>query len=144
MPTISPPAPKQFALYLPKAPAEEVDTLVSAVESFICRCFGGLTTYPAVGMYQNKNGEIQREEVFVLEGFGELETWDKDGAELYSLAAALAVILKQETIGCSVDGRMFFVEPQAEDNARMIDLSSANLVDYLEAQGSSSSRLCPW
>ena len=144
MPTSCPPAPKRFALYLPKVAANEVDNLISTVEQFICRRFGGLTTYPAIGMYQNKRNELQREEVVVLEGFGELETWQEDGPALYTLALTLAVMLRQETIGCSVDGRMFFVEPSAKDIARVSCRSPANLVDYVAAQSSFSSNQCPW
>jgi hypothetical protein len=146
MPVSTPPAPKRFVLYLPKAASEAVPGLIPAMELLFCRRFGGLTTYPAVGLYQSEGGEIQREEVFVMECYGELEGWMEDGPRLHHLAAVLAVILEQETIACSVDGRMHRIKPLAAAKVVLPSEDPAKIADHLMALSSDPGRrlASPW
>ncbi len=110
METPSHPLPKRFVIYLPAVKWEWED-LLAGVELLLCRRFGGLTTYPATGLFQRETGAIQRESVQVLECYGELESWPEDRLILHGLAGILAAVMEQEAIACSVDGRMHFVEP---------------------------------
>jgi hypothetical protein len=145
MPTASSESPKRFVLYLPRAAAEATEGLIPAAELIVCRRFGGLTTYSAVGMYENKKGTVQREEVIVLEGYGESESWEYDRAILYGLAATLAVFLNQEAIGCSVDGRLYLVEPE-KATCRLDPKNPERLEGALLEESSRKewATVCPW
>lgn len=105
------PHPKKFVLYLPTAIAVHAE-LIHAVELILCRRFGGLTRFRATGLFQRKSGRIERENIDVLECFGELENWAGDAPFLQGLAAVLASRMEQEAIACSVDGRMHFVDAE--------------------------------
>jgi len=104
------PLPKRFVIYLPEVEAGG-GKLQEAVELFLCRRFGGLTSYPATGLFQRESKAIQREKVQVMECYGERETWPDDRLLLYGLAAVLANVMDQEAIACSVDGRMHHITP---------------------------------
>jgi hypothetical protein len=140
----SKPAPKRFVIYLPKS--AETKGIVSTVELLLCRRFGGLTTYPAVGMFEGKSKDIQREEVQVIECYGELETWEKDGPMVYGLASLLALLLSQESIGCSVEGRLYLVEAAQHSGDGTLDGGDIINSDELErvATMMADKLECPW
>jgi hypothetical protein len=135
------PLPKRFVMYLPEVEAGRTG-LLEAVEHLFCRRFGGVTSYPAVGLFQSESGAIQRERVQVLECYGELENWSADCALLRGLATVIASLLDQEAIACSVDGRMHLVAPAGTD-LEMQELATSDLktvVDHL-VQAARSVRL---
>lgn len=146
IPASPPPAPKRFALYLPKEASEAVPGLIPAVELLFYRRFGGLTTYPAVGLYDSERGQIQREEVLVMECYGELDDWAEDGPKLHRLATILAAVLKQETIACSVDGRMHRVKPTPGNKILAATEDPTKLAEHLESFPWEAGKTppCPW
>jgi hypothetical protein len=79
------------------------------MEDGICKLSGGLTSYPADGLYLAPSGEVQRDRVQVLEVYGAEEKAAAIERELKAIAASLAIELDQESIALSVGGEMNFI-----------------------------------
>lgn len=109
------PRPHRFVLYLPVGePAGSHGDLIRVIETLLCERFGGVTSYPAVGLFKRSSGVLQREPVQVLESFCEVEVWEAEGAFMVAIAGAVAEILAQESVAFSLDGRMHLAEPRGE------------------------------
>jgi hypothetical protein len=103
--------PIRFVLYFPlgsPSSARAAD-LLRRVEDHLCRTFGGLTSYPARGMYlRDSSTTIQRENVQALEIYANPDLWTDAGPKMHELAAILAGLLDQESVAISVEGTMIF------------------------------------
>ena len=105
--------PVRFVIYLPSAPrseAAEAGDIEAAVARILCERFGGVTAYPAKGTFALASGHVQTEPVTVLETYGEREAWRENRDGVAAMARLLARLLGQESVGCSVDGKMILVE----------------------------------
>ena len=117
------PPNRRFALFLPSRNKEG-----EAIQSFekvsevtahtLCGLFGGVTRYPATGMFHRETGATQKEEVVVLECFCEVEKWNRNSPSVLRLVRLLSGLLDQESVACSLDGEMIFVSP-AEGDLRL-------------------------
>lgn len=113
------PLPHRLVIYLPSRKKDETaienfDRIAQVACNLLCERFGGVTSYPATGHFKKADGEIQRESVQVLEAFCEQANWQQEANYIKTLSAALAKQLAQESIACTVDGRMILVEPLEE------------------------------
>jgi hypothetical protein len=110
--------PVRVAIYLPSAPEPALTSasdIEAAVAKTLCELFGGVTAYPAKGTFALASGRIQTEPVTVLEAYGEREAWEQHRDGVAAMARLLARLLGQESVGCSVDGKMVLVEAVEED-----------------------------
>jgi len=110
------PLPLRFVIYIPaEAPGSlqegSAEAAAEAVAELLCERFGGVTCYPATGIFKGASGAHQKEEVQVLECFCELECWAGQQGFVHTLAGTIAAMLGQESIACSVNGRMNLVPP---------------------------------
>lgn len=106
--------PVRFVLYFPlkNTAQKRAEALLSSVEDHLCRIFGGLTSYPAKGLYLNEeSASIQRESVQALEVYATPGAWAKSEEEMNQLAAVVARALGQESVAMSVDGVLMFKAP---------------------------------
>jgi len=107
--------PRRFVIYVPAGPRGIQPTadgpVTEAVATILCDRFGGVTSYPAKGSFTRDSGAMQTESVMVLESYCEPGVWDTNRAFMEHLAATLASLLNQESIACSLDGRMELVKP---------------------------------
>jgi hypothetical protein len=105
--------PVRFVIYLPspsRPTSVEAGDIEAAVARILCERFGGVTAYPAKGTFALASGHIQTEPVTVLEAYGEREAWRENRDGVAAMARLLARLLGQESLGCSVDGKMILVE----------------------------------
>lgn len=110
------PLPLRFAIYIPAAPEPGVPEsaaleVTAAVRTILCDRFGGVTSYPALGLFKRESGVNQQEEVHVLESFCEVEVWEARGSFLLTLAGVIAAVLEQERVACLINGRMYLIQP---------------------------------
>ncbi len=110
------PLTHRFAIYLPSCqkdgqPIDGFEGLADSTSHMLCDLFGGVTVYPAKGLYQRESGTPQSEEILVLESFCDNEGWTRKSAFLHAWASVLSALLRQESIACSMDGNMSFVLP---------------------------------
>src|SRR5688572_29534434 len=94
----------------PKTPLVDPAELEAAVVRILCERFGGVTAYPARGTFTLASGIPQTEAVTVLETYCERDAWlqHRDGVAM--LARLIARLLDQETLGCSVDGKLILLD----------------------------------
>lgn len=90
----------------------DIQNIADAVAEFLRSRFGGATVYPATGYF----GE-QKEEILVVESYCRNEDWTLSSIYIHELARALGKYLGQESIACSLDGRMALVTPGEEMSA---------------------------
>jgi hypothetical protein len=108
--------PVRFVIYIPSEP-ELADAgscssqLMKEVQSILCNRFGGVTSYPAVGLFKRASGVPQEERVQVLESFCAPEAWKANERFLVKMAEVIGAILKQESIACQVNGWMHLIGP---------------------------------
>ena len=103
-----------------------IEKLVEAAEELLCERLGGVTSYPARGAYIRESGEIQREQVQVLESFCDEQVWEKEAIFLKQLAKLLARELDQESVACSLDGEMSFAVPDQGSIKQFGDFTSCH------------------
>jgi hypothetical protein len=89
-------------------------SLEEVLAEVLCERFGGVTAYPATGTFARASGVIQTEAVVVLERYCERDAWATNRKGVENLACDLASMLKQESIGLSVDGKMLLVGGNSE------------------------------
>jgi len=120
------PLPLRFVIYIPLA--EEPSgrcalhrEVLEEVQGILARRFGGVTSYPATGLFMRSSGRCEEEKVQVLESFCQREAWRENQQFLHVLAGAVGAILQQESIACQVDGRMHLIDPDRrfEDRSRI-------------------------
>jgi hypothetical protein len=110
--------PLRIAMYLPtSAGVADASAALPAVERFLCETFGGATSYPAAGLFKRSSGSIERETVQVVEAYCEAAAWEKAKPLIWAWAAKLATLLGQESIACSVQGRLHFIGPDPSGSA---------------------------
>ncbi len=113
--------PRRFVIYIPAGPRDLQPTadgpVTEAVAIILCKRFGGVTSYPAKGSFTRDSGDIQTESVMVLESYCEPEVWDANRTFMERLAGTLASLLNQESIACSLDGRMELINPDGRELA---------------------------
>ena len=117
LPLVSAALPVRFVIYLPAASeARGVDPEVieSAVAKILCERFGGVTAYAAKGTFASASGEAQTEPITVLETYCAQDAWDQNREGMAACARLLARLLKQEALGCSVNGNMVLIEAHGE------------------------------
>ncbi|MBC7979480.1 MAG: hypothetical protein H7Y36_02845 [Armatimonadetes bacterium] len=85
--------------------------VLEATTNLLCELFGGVTCYPALGLFQRETGSPQREEIHILESYCDNTAWARESHFLWTMAGVLSALLRQETMACSLDGQMAFVEP---------------------------------
>jgi hypothetical protein len=142
----------RFAIYLPSCeqegqPIDDLEAFANSTSRMLCDIFGGVTRYPAKGLYQRKSGTPQGEEIIVLESFCDSEQWTRESGFLRAWVRVLSALLRQESIACSLDGNMSFVppgelqgeEPAIDDQEAMRRFVSAS-IDAHAALASSLSR----
>ena len=117
---------RRFVIYLPScrkdgSAIEGYQDLADAAARLLCELFGGVTSYPATGLFRRSTGEAQKEQVVALETFCESADWERRSNFLHRTAAMLAELLDQESIACSLDGRLSFVEPKEDPGAESSD-----------------------
>ena len=124
--------PVRFVLYFPLGREDDAPRgeLLSAVEEYLCETFGGLTSYPATGLYVSPIGKIQREPVQVLEAFADPEAWSAAHHGMHSLAGALARLLDQDSVALSVDGSLLLKEA-AECDGLPAQCSPASIANFV-------------
>ena len=110
------PLPLKFVIYIPlgdggKERNSQGRSMVKEVQAVLCSRFGGVTSYPAVGMFKRASGVPEEERVQVLECFCEQEAWEEQQLFLYRMAGLIGALLKQESIACQVNGRMHLIDP---------------------------------
>lgn len=110
------PLSHRFAIYLPSC--DNTGKVIVGFAGFadstsrmLCDLFGGVTTYPAKGLFQRNSGIPQSEEILVMESFCDANTWARESGFLRAWARVVSAILCQDSIACSLDGNMSFVEP---------------------------------
>lgn len=99
--------PVRFVIYLPENATEEIRR---SVEGELCERFGGVTSYDAEGVFRRAAGGIQREQVRVVECYAEHEEWLRWEGTFRAWAGDLCERLEQESIACSIDGKMVLTE----------------------------------
>jgi hypothetical protein len=105
--------PVRFVLYLPAEPRAargDAAALEAAVVRILCERFGGVTAYPARGTFTLASGVPETEPVTVLETYGERDAWREHRDGMARLARAIAWLLDQEALGCSVNGKMILID----------------------------------
>lgn len=95
--------PVRFVVYLP---GSALDDIRQSVETKLCERFGGVTSYAAEGVFKRAEGGVQREKVRVVECYAEQGDWQASEKMLLLWLAELCVRLEQESIACSIDGKM--------------------------------------
>ena len=115
----SPPT-RRFALFLPSRSKQGVtiqsfEKVCDATAHALCSFFGGVTSYPATGMFLRDTGKTQQEPVVVLECFCEVETWHHHASAVHRLVRLLSGLLDQESVACSLGGKMVFVSSDEAD-----------------------------
>ena len=99
--------PVRFVIYLPESATEEIRR---SVETTLCERFGGVTSYASEGVFRRAEGEVQREQVRVVECYAEHEDWLQWEETYRSWLVQLCESLEQESIACSIDGKMVLTE----------------------------------
>lgn len=106
--------PHRFVIYLPScqadgAPIPGFEKKAEETARALCARFGGITSYPATGYFEGANRGAQKEAIQVLEFFCGPEELAREEAFLWSLLLKLRRRLNQESVACSLDGRMTLV-----------------------------------
>lgn len=84
----------------------DLERISDAIAEDMRRRFGGASRYPATGYF----GE-QKEQILVIESYCTPADWLASSDHLHALMRALGSYLKQESIACSLDGKMALVKP---------------------------------
>lgn len=106
----------RFAIYLPSCerdgkPIAGFEEFAVSTSRMLCDLFGGVTRYPAKGLYQKDTGTPQSEDIIVLESFCDSAGWTRESGFLRAWVRVLSALLRQESLACSLDGNMSFVIP---------------------------------
>ena len=99
--------PIRVVLYFPLGSTDHnrESEILPLVEDYLCRTFGGLTSYPAQGLYVREHDAIiQRESVQVLEIYASPGLWARFEEEFHHLGEALARVLDQQSVAITVEG----------------------------------------
>lgn len=104
----------RVAVYYPLGDRQDcsLERTRAAVEDYLCEIFGGVTSYPATGVYRTTEGRTLRESVQVLESYATTEMWVEHETAVKCLSAALARQFKQESVAVSVGGVLVLVSPR--------------------------------
>ena len=122
----------RFVIYLPLEPCDPlVDAVVleQALVRLLCEKFGGVTAYPARGTFALSSGQPTTEPVMVLETYCERQAWGESEEGVGRLVRVIGGLLRQESIGCSIDGRMIVVSSSSTGQAEVP--SSGDPYSYL-------------
>jgi hypothetical protein len=106
--------PHRFVIYLPSCQADgepipNFETLTDEMARTLCLKFGGATSYPATGYFERADHSVQKEAIRVLEFFCTPEELSRKGDFVWQLLTKLRAALQQESMACSLDGRMILV-----------------------------------
>ena len=106
--------PHRFVIYLPGCQADgqpipDIEKLADETARTLCGKFGGVTRYPATGYFESGDEAVQKEGIHVLEFFCGREELNREDAFLWDLLSKLRTALKQESMACSLDGRMTLI-----------------------------------
>ena len=126
------PLPIRFVIYLPGSAEGDGAGIATAVKQMLCDRFGGVTSYPAVGVFKRVSGTNLEESVQVLESFCEKARWEQEEAFVHSLVEVIATLLDQESVACLVEGRMCFVAPLGADESFGLGGSGEELSSIVE------------
>jgi hypothetical protein len=77
--------------------------------------FGGATVTNGKGAWMAGNGKLVTEPVVLVESFTSEELYQQHNAEVYALAGEVAKALGQESVALEDCGRLFLIEPIADD-----------------------------
>lgn len=124
-PSVSASLPVRFVIYLPAAKPLDEDgaAIEDAVARILCERFGGVTAYPARGTFALTSGTPQTEPITVMETYCDEEAWQEHRRGIATFAAVLAQLLRQESMGCSVNGRMVLINAPSQ-SVRGVSLPS--------------------
>jgi hypothetical protein len=106
--------PRKFTIYIPSE-AGSGTQVCEAAENILCDRLGGVTSYPARGIFRMSDGGRTSEAIQVLEAYCEADEWRENEPFLRCMAEVLCAALSQEVIACAVDGRMEMIPPKRED-----------------------------
>lgn len=129
--------PHRLSLYLPSSredgsPIQGFEETAESVAQLLCRRFGGATSYPATGYFLHSGGNIQREDVRVLEFYCCAAKLEREQHFIYDLARRLRVELSQRAIALAVDGSMLLVPPDGADGSPFPDTAGQGTREAME------------
>jgi hypothetical protein len=101
------------------------------VQGILCKRFGGVTSYPAVGLFKRASGAPEEERVQVLESFCAPDAWRENEGFLIKMAEVIGAILKQESIACQVNGWMHLIGPVSGVASGRLDADLESTVEAL-------------
>lgn len=102
---------RRFVVYLPSKTKSgegipELEELADRLAGMLRVRFGGATKYPATGYFDD-----QKEEIVVIECYCDDEAWHVSSRYLHTVLGVLGHHLQQDSIACSLDGKMALVKP---------------------------------
>jgi len=108
------PSARRFAIYLPtlRRDGHSIDHFLQiqkAVTGLLAKWFGGVTAFPAHGIFVKGTGEAEEEEIVIAESYCEQEAWERHSSEAKALVQFLVSALHQESIACLLDGNMILL-----------------------------------
>jgi len=112
--------PKKFVIYVPTETGA-APQVCGAVENILCDRLGGVTSYPARGVFKMADSSRKTEKIQVLETYCEATDWVKQKPFLWSLAKILSAVLEQEAMAVAVDGRMELLDKSAADCPKSLE-----------------------
>ena len=103
---------RRFVVYLPSKTKSGkairgLEELADRLAGLLRARFGGATKYPATGYFGN-----QKEEIVVIECYCDDGAWHASSRYLHTVLGVLGHHLQQDSIACSLDGKMALVMPR--------------------------------
>lgn len=88
-----------------------VDTSLHVEETLkvLSQCFGGATSYKALGAWVAKTGKLVTEQVTICEAYCHQSDLELQDDLIYQYCLSLRDLLKQEAIALEVNGKLYFV-----------------------------------
>ena len=75
---------------------------------FLCDICGGCTIYPGTGIWVNNNREIVRENVLVIQSYGEIQTFEIF-PKMKEFCLKMKEILEQDAIAFEIDNKLHII-----------------------------------
>lgn len=77
--------------------------------TLLSQCFGGATSFIAVGAWQSQNQGLIKEKVVAVESFCNQEQLEKEIETIIDFCESLKIEMKQEAISLFINNELYFI-----------------------------------
>lgn len=89
--------------------AADTSAVLERVQTHLSNCFGGSTTFAAVGTWVSPGSGLVKEHVSVVQSYCDSATLEKHVDSIVELAESIRTELRQEAVAIEINNRLYLV-----------------------------------